>query len=418
MGEKDKKSKKDKKDKKDKEEKPPKDEKDKKSKKEKKEKKDKKDDDSDEKKREKKDKKKERKKSVEVESKPPAVSGGNDPLSKAERLFRKGVFKPKENVKVTLYDAPEAPHPSEDARRFQDVPDDDGDLSKACKKLFKMLNLDPWNEASRYDDDDTCDVLIDYPEPCGIKFEFEGFSGRIYPLSMLCALQASKDAAELAYEAFKPAIKETDLWVGTPFHYAAAYKAPAETVAFLLSKDSAGAESTNYYGRTPLHMGALFKSPEDSMKLLAEKFPKAAQIKDKEGYTPLHLACENGGSAGVIKLLLATYSKACFAKSQYDMTPIHFACSQNADPAVIKALLVDGDPETCRMTDMLGHTPLHMALMGLAPYEVIELLVASAPDCVVAKTKKGELPLEIALRKRAPTEVMELLAKTIDKLAG
>jgi len=65
---------------------------------------------------------------------------------------------------------------------------------------------------------------------------------------------------------------------------------------------------------------------------------------------------------------------------------------------------------------MLGHTPLHMALMGLAPYEVIELLVASAPETCVAKTQKGELPLEIAQRKRAPSEVVELLEKMIERL--
>merc|ERR1711935_250459 len=134
--------------KKDKEDKSAKEEK----KKEKKEKKDKKDDDSDEKKD--KNEKKKEKHLKQERGPPPPVSGGNDPLSKAEKLFRKGVFKPKEKVKVTLYEAPEAPHPSEDARLLQDVEKgDDDDLKTACKKLFKMLNLDPWNEASRYDDD-------------------------------------------------------------------------------------------------------------------------------------------------------------------------------------------------------------------------------------------------------------------------
>ena len=55
-------------------------------------------------------------------------------------------------------------------------------------------------------------------------------------------------------------------------------------------------------------------------------------------------------------------------------------------------------------------------VMGLAPYEVIELLVASAPETCVAKTQKGELPLEIAQRKRAPSEVVELLEKMIERL--
>jgi ankyrin repeat protein len=114
--------------------------------------------------------------------------------------------------------------------------------------------------------------------------------------------------------------------------------------------------------------------------------------------------------------LLLTFPDAVHATSQYDMTPLHFACSQNCDPEVIKVLLIEGDPTVCRLTDMLGHTPLHMALMGLAPYEAIELLVASAPETVVAKTQKGELPLEIAQRKRAPAEVIELLEKMVERL--
>ena len=98
---------------------------------------------------------------------------------------------PGEKVVVELFEAGEAAIPTERAKLFSDVTDDA--LKKWCKKLYKLLNLDPWNEASRYDDDDTCDVLIEHPETYQIKFEFEGFSGRIYPLSMLCALQASKD---------------------------------------------------------------------------------------------------------------------------------------------------------------------------------------------------------------------------------
>jgi ankyrin repeat protein len=165
-------------------------------------------------------------------------------------------------------------------------------------------------------------------------------------------------------------------------------------------------------------MGALFKAPEKSMEILCDKYPDAARTKDKEGYTPLHLACENGAEAGVVKILLNAFPDAVWAKSQYDMTPLHFACSQNADAAVIRTLLMDGDPRVCQLTDMLGHTPLHMAIMGLAPYEVIELLVASSPETVLAKTQKGELPLEIAQRKRAPSEVLELLEKMIERLVA
>ena len=349
------------------------------------------------------------KKKLENETKP------YDPVAKARILADNGSFKKIKDVQVQLFNPPTASLPSSEAKLFRDVTD--STLSKSCKKLYKILNLDPWNDSKRYNDDDVCGILIDHPETCEIKFKFEAFSGSIYPLSMLCALQASKDTLELAYEAFKPAIKESDLWVGNCFHYLAVHAAPAEAVEYLISKNPKGVKATNFYGRTPLHMGALFKCPEASMRLICKQYPKAAQIKDKEGCTPLHLACESGASAAVIKMLLEVFPLAVFAKSQYDMTPIHFACSRHRDPAVIQTLLVDGNLETCRISDTLGRLPLHVALMGFAPYEVIELLVASAPDSVVAKTHKGELPLDIARRKGTCPMVMELLELVVDKLA-
>merc|ERR1712154_207451 len=186
------------------------------------------------------------------------------------------------------------------------------------------------------------------------------------------------------------------------------YGSPPEIINFLIQKDPKGIEAVNFYGRTALHMGALFKAPKESMELLCDKYPLAARIKDKEGYSPLHLACENGAEAGVVKLLVDAYPLAVYATSQYEMSPIHYASSQNADVHVIRALLdgVEDCASLCKLTDVLGHLPLHMALMGLAPYEVVELLVASCPETVWMKTNNGELPLEIAQRKRAPGDVL------------
>jgi len=234
---------------------------------------------------------------------------------------------------------------------------------------------------------------------------------------MVYALKASEDTVEAVYDAYPKAIKETDYWIGTPYHYAAAYEAPPEIVKFLIQKDPKGVEVVNYYGRTPLHMGALFQSPLGTMELLADKYPKAAQIKDKDGYTPLHIACENGAGSAVVKLLVNMFPDCVFSAAQYQMMPLHMASSQNANVRVIQALLdAAGDNAICKNVDMLGHTPLHMALMGLAPYDAVELLIASCPETVWTKTKKGELPLEIAQRKRAPAEVIQLLEKVMERL--
>jgi len=319
-------------------------------------------------------------------------------------------------VKAELYDAGPAAYPTENAKKYGDVKDPK--IKKQCKRVYKLLNFDPWNEAHRYDDDDTCDYLLENPEPCDVKFEFEGFSGCIYPLSMLYALKASRDTVEVAYDAFPPAIKETDLWVGTPYHYAGAYMAPSESVQLLIQKDPKGIEAVNYYGRTALHMGALFKAPTKSMELLCNKYPMAARIKDKDGYTPLHLACENGADVDVVDLLVNACPKVVYEASQHtELTPIHLASSKDADIGVIRVLLeAANDSSICELTDMLGHTPLHMALLGLASYDVIELFLTSCPETVWVKTNTGELPLEIAQRKRAPGEVLEMLENLMERL--
>jgi len=314
-----------------------------------------------------------------------------------------------------LFDAGKPEEPTETALKYGDV--DHAALQKKCKKIYKLLNFDPWNYAHRFDDDDLCDYVMDNPEPCKIKFEFDGFSGCIYPLSMCFALKASEDTVEAVYDAFPAAIKETDWWIGTPYHYAAAYKAPSETVKFLLQKNPKGVEVVNYYGRTALHLGALFKAPIQSMELICNKYPLAARIKDNDGYIPLHLACENGAESDVVRLLVNAYPLSVYASAQYDMTALHFAVGQNAKVNVVRAILeAAGEVSVCKRVDLLGNTPLHCALMGLASFDVIELLVAFCPETVWSKTKKGELPLEIAQRKRGPAEVQNCLEKMMERI--
>ena len=367
--------------------------------------------------------KKEKKKKSKKEDEPAVVSDDEKPKKKKDTSEKKVKTSPpgsfaKNQPKipdVDLFDAAPGSLPTEDAKKYGDVTN--AVLQKKCKKLYKLLNFDPWNAARRYDDDDFCDYVLDNPEPCTIKFEFDGFSGCIYPFSMCYALQASRDTVEAVYDAFPVAAKESDWWIGTPYHYAGTYGAKAEIVQFLIQKNPKGIEATNYFGRTALHMGALFKAPIASMELLCNKYPMACQIKDKDGYIPLHLACENGAPAEVVRLLVKTYPLSVYATAQYGMTPLHYACSQNSSLRVIQELLdATTDSSICKVTDLLGHAPLHMALMGLAPYEVVEVLVAFCPETVWMKTSKGELPLEIAERKRAPPQVIQILEKVMERI--
>merc|ERR1719282_58536 len=150
---------------------------------------------------------------------------------------------------------------------------------------------------------------------------------------------------------------------------------------------------------------------------MCNKYPLATRIKDKDGYIPLHLACENGAESEVIRLLVNAYPLSVFASAQYNMTPLHFAVGQNASASVVKTLLeAAGENSVCKAVDLLGNTPLHCALMGLATFDVIEMLVAFCPETVWTKSSKGELPLEIAQRKRAPADVLSTLESVMERI--
>ena len=373
----------------------------------------------------KKDKKDKKKKKREEDTSAAVVSDDEKPKDKRsssdKRSTSKKVSPSQSKIKEwkgpvpELFDAAPGVQPTEDAKKYGDVTSQV--TQKKCKKLYKLLNFEPWNEARRFDDDDFCDYVLDNPEPCKIKFEFDGFSGCIYPFSMCYALKASLDTVEAVYDAFPPAIKESDWWIGTPYHYAGAYGSQPDIVRFLIQKDPKGVEAINYYGRTALHMGAIFKAPVQSMEILCNKYPMACQIKDKDGYIPLHLACENGAGHEVVAMLLKAYPLSVYASVKYGMTPLHFAASHNPSLSTIRVLLdAAADNAVCKRTDLLGHTPLHMALMSLARLEVVELLVSFCPEAVWMKTSKGELPLEIAERKRAPSDVVKLLEKVMERI--
>ena len=285
---------------------------------------------------------------------------------------------------------------------------DDPEFKRFCQRLHRKLNHDPWDEFKRYDDDDVRDYMEQHPETCDVKYDFDSFSGHIYPLSMLCSLGASARAIRSAYHANPAALHECDLWIGTPLHYACSYRAPAEVADFLVQRQPEALEMTNHFSRTPLHMACLFRAPVATVSLLLKRCPQVAEAADKDGYTPLHLACENGASPETVELLVSANPNLAEAKTRYDSTPLHFACAKNASKAVVQILLNCNSDVVTHM-DLMGQTPMHMAAGGGASAAVIELLVQADPEGLDALTDKGETPLRIAKRKKAPESVLKLL---------
>ncbi|KAL3923235.1 MAG: hypothetical protein SGILL_001769, partial [Bacillariaceae sp.] len=219
---------------------------------------------------------------------------------------------------------------------FHDI--QDPQLKRLASKLLKKLNHDPWDEFKKYSDPDVREFLERHPETASIMYDFTHFSGYIFPLSMLCTLGASPQTIEQAYKAYKPAIDECDVWIGTPLHYACSYKAKSNVVSVLISKQPAMLQRTNQFGRTPLHTACLFKGSTKMVSVLLQKFPRAAVIPEKDGYTPLHLACENGAHSEIVKMLASSNPETCLAQTTKGSSPLDLAHLHNANQTVIDIL--------------------------------------------------------------------------------
>jgi ankyrin repeat protein len=291
---------------------------------------------------------------------------------------------------------------------FQDI--SDTKLRRSALKLFKRLNPhDPWDINHRYNDDEVFEFIEEHPEVVAVKYDFEHFSGQIFPLSVLCTLGASLETIQLVYRFFPKAIEESDVWIGTPLHYAVQHKAKSSVVGFLISQHPFMLQARNQFGRLPLHMACLFRAHSKTIALLLEEYPEASDEVEKDGYTPLHLACENGSNAETIKLLIGGKPQRCVSRIlSSGSTPLHLACGKNASKAVISELLSVGiDALGC--LDAQGFAPLHLAIKHQASWDVIQCIVDTKPESVDMKTCQGYTVLSLAKKSDAPPGVLKLL---------
>ena len=290
---------------------------------------------------------------------------------------------------------------------FSDITD--AKLRRNALKLFKRLHHDPWDINNKYNDFEVFEFLEEHPETAAVSYDFEHFSGQIFPLSVLCTLGASLETVRLVYGAFPKAIDQCDPWIGTPLHYAMQHKAKAAVVSFLIRQHPFMLQERNQFGRLPLHTASLFKATSKTVSLLLEEYPQGADQVEKDGYTPLHLACENGSSAEVVKLLVDGKPERCLALTHTDAsTPLHLACANKANVAVVAELLTVGaDALDCY--DAQGYAPLHVAVKHQASAHVMKYIIEAKPECIDMKTGRGYTVLSLAKKSNAPAEVLKML---------
>ena len=177
----------------------------------------------------------------------------------------------------------------------------------------------------------------------------------------------------------------------------AATKGHDEIVRSLL-RYHAAADIEDADGKTPLHHAAETGREHVALTLLQHQADVNAP--DLNRKTPLHSAAE-AGKARIVQLLVKRKAdiEACSRRKE---TALHLAVR---NPRSVKALL-DASADDA-VTNILGRTPLHMAVLGRY-YESVDLLISDAG--IDARDEDGRPPLYFAIMNNDP-EMVKALCK-------
>jgi len=137
-----------------------------------------------------------------------------------------------------------------------------------------------------------------------------------------------------------------------------------------------------------------------AMKILAfliRRYPGSVQVQDETGYLPIHFAVERR-STEFCKVLVdinpesVRVTTTTTTYSYAGSLPIHLAVQGGIECVETVQLLIDRDPESLRIHDNNGNTPLHMAVRSCYHdnIETVKLLLAYDPTLALIKST-GEL---------------------------
>jgi ankyrin repeat protein len=145
----------------------------------------------------------------------------------------------------------------------------------------------------------------------------------------------------------------------------------ADSVATILARDSAQANSWSGDGFTPLHFAAFFDQPAIAHELIGRGADSAAVSMNPMEVTPLHSAA--AAHATEIVRMLVESDAPVNAKQHGGWTALH-AAADNGDEEMVKILLQHGADPLSQNDD--GKTPAQIAqLKGRA--EALKLLPAA-----------------------------------------
>ena len=229
----------------------------------------------------------------------------------------------------------------------------------------------------------------------------------VFPLTAICALDASLLTIKTAYEIFPEAAFDA-------LRQCSAHKFPLPVVTFLVESQPQVLDQVDNSGRTVLHYSAICNSlSKDVIDYLVSQNERRLLMTTAKGSTPLHLACARQQSLDNLMLFVDKEKSVLRVRNNKGRTPFFLACCEKTSLEVIK-YLIESCLSSLGMPDLDGYTPLHAACCSdQLSLELIEFLVTWDKMTLTAKATNGgngRTALHIASALTGRAELVKFLA--------
>lgn len=301
------------------------------------------------------------------------------------------------------------------------------DTGPVDMNFFNVIDLNP-NRRETINDATFLEMISQNPKLCSRKYQFPtSFDGDwLYPLHVICALNASLDTVKACYKAYPDALLHHSVSIGGPIHYACYFGASLDVVMYLTKKDTNSLLQSNIAeGKTPLHLVCSScdtdaKRRLDTVCFLTERCPKAVEMTDINGYTPVNIVCtllhENAPDQEILNIvedLTEVCPSAGIIKAKDNTWPLWNALNCINDihvsfNAIVKDLIVSNIESTTLMYQTeeeeeyndCGTSILHRAIQMDSPMSIIKDILRANPNACVTKDTKGRIPLFYLLTEK------------------
>ena len=180
------------------------------------------------------------------------------------------------------------------------------------------------------------------------------------------------DAVEILLEAGAQ-VNPRDKALATPLFDALSCPQPVNMIDLLLDA-GASADIPNIDGKVPLHVAAE-SAPVAVIRQLIEATENPNRP-DARGYQPLHRACEKNTVEAVQAILFERV--AVFSSCMDGDTCLHLAASRDDTTAVAEYLLTTEAAQLVNAVNLMGRSPLHLAVLHKHHALVGDILEAGA----------------------------------------